>query len=51
MNEGRRVLVALAAAASAAPTSGESLQEVVVTASAQAVKKLDASYNIVSANA
>ena len=40
-----------AAAASAAPTSGESLQEVVVTASAQAVKKLDASYNIVSANA
>ncbi|HEX4647183.1 MAG TPA: hypothetical protein VH111_00005, partial [Steroidobacteraceae bacterium] len=32
-------------------TSGETLQEVVVTASAQAVKKLDASYNIVSASA
>ena len=37
-----------AAPASAAPTSGETLQEVVVTASAQGVKKLDASYNIVS---
>src|SRR5690349_10737455 len=30
--------------------AGESLQEVVVTASAQGVKKLDASYNIVSAS-
>ena len=37
-----------AAPANAAPVSGESLQEVVVTASAQSVKKLDASYNIVS---
>jgi outer membrane receptor protein involved in Fe transport len=37
-----------AAPASAAPASGETLQEVVVTASAQGVKKLDASYNIVS---
>ncbi len=40
-----------AAATSAAPTSGETLQEVVVTASAQAVKKLDASFNIVSVSA
>jgi outer membrane receptor protein involved in Fe transport len=43
--------------AQAAPQAGEQgeaatgLQEVVVTATAQAVKKLDASYNIVSANA
>jgi outer membrane receptor protein involved in Fe transport len=36
--------------ASTAPASGESLQEVVVTATAQSVKKLDASYNIVSAS-
>jgi TonB-dependent receptor-like protein len=41
---------AAAASTPAAPSSGESLQEVVVTASAQAVKKLDASYNIVSAS-
>ena len=34
-----------------APSSGESLQEVVVTATAQSVKKLDASYNIVSLSA
>jgi outer membrane receptor protein involved in Fe transport len=34
----------------AATTGGESLQEVVVTATAQGVKKLDASYNIVSAS-
>ena len=40
-----------AAAANTAPASGESLQEVVVTASAQSVKKLDASYNIVSVSA
>ncbi len=40
-----------AAAASSVPTSGETLQEVVVTASAQAVKKLDASYSIVSVSA
>ncbi|HYL70854.1 MAG TPA: TonB-dependent receptor plug domain-containing protein, partial [Candidatus Dormibacteraeota bacterium] len=33
-----------------AASSAESLQEVVVTATAQAVKKLDASYNIVSAS-
>ena len=39
------------AAANTAPASGESLQEVVVTASAQSVKKLDASYNIVSVSA
>jgi outer membrane receptor protein involved in Fe transport len=32
-------------------SSGETLQEVVVTATASAVKKLDASYNIVSASA
>ena len=31
-------------------TAGNALQEIVVTASAQAVKKLDASYNIVSAS-
>ncbi len=37
--------------APAAAVGGESLQEVVVTASAQGVKKLDASYNIVAANA
>ncbi len=37
-----------AAATSAAPASSDTLQEVVVTASAQGVKKLDASYNIVS---
>src|SRR5579871_5419158 len=41
---------AAAASANAASAGGESLQEVVVTASAQAVKKLDASYNIVSAS-
>jgi hypothetical protein len=41
---------AAATGAAAAPAGGESLQEVVVTASAQAVKKLDASYNIVSAS-
>jgi outer membrane receptor protein involved in Fe transport len=41
---------AAAATANAATAGGESLQEVVVTASAQAVKKLDASYNIVSAS-
>jgi hypothetical protein len=41
---------AAATSAAAAPAGGESLQEVVVTASAQAVKKLDASYNIVSAS-
>ena len=34
----------------AAPDTASSLNEIVVTASAQAVKKLDASYNIVSAN-
>jgi outer membrane receptor protein involved in Fe transport len=34
----------------ATPDSGSALNEIVVTASAQAVKKLDASYNIVSAN-
>jgi outer membrane receptor protein involved in Fe transport len=39
---------AAAATSTTAPTSGETLQEVVVTASAQAVKKLDASFNIVS---
>jgi outer membrane receptor protein involved in Fe transport len=39
------------AATNTAPTSGESLQEVVVTATAQSVKKLDASYNIVSLSA
>jgi outer membrane receptor protein involved in Fe transport len=39
------------AAPNTAPTSGESLQEVVVTATAQSVKKLDASYNIVSLSA
>jgi outer membrane receptor protein involved in Fe transport len=38
-------------AAPAAGTSGESLQEVVVTATAQQVRKLDASYNIVAADA
>lgn len=40
-------------AAQAGPTSqtGESLQEVVVTATATGVKKLDASYNIVSVDA
>jgi outer membrane receptor protein involved in Fe transport len=36
------------AAAGTTAASGETLQEVVVTASAQGVKKLDASYNIVS---
>jgi hypothetical protein len=36
--------------APAAAVGGESLQEVVVTASAQGVKKLDASYNIVAAD-
>jgi hypothetical protein len=41
---------AAAASSAEAPAGGESLQEVVVTASAQAVKKLDASYNIVSAS-
>jgi outer membrane receptor protein involved in Fe transport len=41
---------AAAATANTASAGGESLQEVVVTASAQAVKKLDASYNIVSAS-
>jgi outer membrane receptor protein involved in Fe transport len=39
---------AAAAPASTSPTSGETLQEVVVTATAAGVKKLDASYNIVS---
>jgi outer membrane receptor protein involved in Fe transport len=39
-----------ATAAAAAPAGGNDLQEIVVTASAAAVKKLDASYNIVSAN-
>jgi outer membrane receptor protein involved in Fe transport len=34
----------------AAITTGDSLQEIVVTASAQGVRKLDASYNIISAN-
>jgi outer membrane receptor protein involved in Fe transport len=34
----------------AATTGGESLQEVVVTATAQGVKKLDASYNIITAS-
>ena len=34
-----------------ATKSGESLQEVVVTATAQSVKKLDASYSIISASA
>jgi outer membrane receptor protein involved in Fe transport len=42
---------AAAPAANAASAGGESLQEVVVTASAQGVKKLDASYNIVSLSA
>jgi outer membrane receptor protein involved in Fe transport len=37
-----------AAAAAPAAATSDSLQEVVVTASAQGVKKLDASYNIVS---
>ena len=37
-----------AAAAGTTAASGESLQEVVVTATAQSVKKLDASYSIVS---
>ncbi|MGO9802155.1 MAG: TonB-dependent receptor [Steroidobacteraceae bacterium] len=41
---------AAATSSTEAPAGGESLQEVVVTASAQAVKKLDASYNIVSAS-
>jgi outer membrane receptor protein involved in Fe transport len=41
---------AAAATANTASAGGESLQEIVVTASAQAVKKLDASYNIVSAS-
>jgi outer membrane receptor protein involved in Fe transport len=39
-----------AAATSPAPANGESLQEVVVTATAQGVKKLDASYNIITAS-
>ena len=38
------------APATGSASAGESLQEVVVTASAQGVKKLDASYNIVSAS-
>ncbi len=37
-------------AAAATTSSGNSLEEIVVTASAQGVKKLDASYNIVSAS-
>jgi outer membrane receptor protein involved in Fe transport len=37
-----------AAPANESPASGEKLQEVVITGSAQGVKKLDASYNIVS---
>lgn len=41
---------AYAADETAASTAGNALEEVVVTASAQAVKKLDASYNIVSVN-
>jgi outer membrane receptor protein involved in Fe transport len=40
-----------AAPASESPASGEKLQEVVITGSAQGVKKLDASYNIVSVSA
>jgi outer membrane protein OmpA-like peptidoglycan-associated protein len=40
-----------AAAAGTTAASGESLQEVVVTATATGVKKLDASYNIVSVSA
>jgi outer membrane receptor protein involved in Fe transport len=42
---------AQAAAAAPAAPGGESLQEVVVTATATGVKKLDASYNIVSVDA
>jgi outer membrane receptor protein involved in Fe transport len=38
-------------AAGTTSSSGETLQEVVVTATAQGVKKLDASYNIVSVSA
>ena len=38
------------APATSAASANSELQEVVVTASAQAVKKLDASYNIVSAS-
>src|ERR1700689_5417959 len=34
----------------AAPATGNSLDEIVVTASAQGVRKLDASYSIVSAS-
>ncbi|MGB6602984.1 MAG: TonB-dependent receptor plug domain-containing protein [Steroidobacteraceae bacterium] len=41
---------AAASAAPAGPSTSESLQEVVVTATAQSVRKLDASYNIVSAS-
>jgi len=41
---------AAAPTSAAAPEATTGLQEVVVTASAQAVKKLDASYNIVSAS-
>ena len=37
-------------APAAASTSSNSLEEVVVTASAQGVRKLDASFNIVTAN-
>lgn len=37
-------------AAAATTSSGNSLEEIVVTASAQGIKKLDASYNIVSAS-
>jgi outer membrane receptor protein involved in Fe transport len=51
---GSAVYAADQAAAPAAGTtaaSGETLQEVVVTATAQGVKKLDASYNIVSLSA
>jgi outer membrane receptor protein involved in Fe transport len=47
---GSAVYAADQAAAPTAPQSGETLQEVVVTATATGVKKLDASYNIVSAS-
>jgi len=42
---------AAAPAAGTTAASGETLQEIVVTATAQGVKKLDASYNIVSVSA
>jgi outer membrane receptor protein involved in Fe transport len=42
---------AQAQVAAAAPTESSALEEVVVTASATGIKKLDASYNIVTANA